>query len=119
MEKKVMLVIMDGWGYGKDYPGNAVKLAKTPVFDENIKKYPNTSIKASGLDVGLPDGQMGNSEVGHMNIGAGRIIYQDLTQITKDIQDEVFFENEHLVKAVKLAKENGKALHLCTRYFRW
>lgn len=112
MEKKVMLVIMDGWGYGKDYPGNAVMLADTPVFDENIKKYPNTSIKASGLDVGLPDGQMGNSEVGHMNIGAGRIIYQDLTQITKDIEDEVFFDNEYFVKAVKLAKENGKALHL-------
>lgn len=112
MEKKVMLIIMDGWGYGKDYPGNAVLQANTPVFDANIKNYPNTSIKASGLDVGLPEGQMGNSEVGHMNIGAGRIIYQDLTQITKDIKEGVFFENPHLLKAVQKAKENGKALHL-------
>lgn len=112
MDKKVMLIIMDGWGYGKDYPGNAVMLANTPVFDNNIKTYPNTSIKASGLDVGLPDGQMGNSEVGHMNIGAGRIIYQDLTQITKDIEEGVFFENKALVDAVKSAKEKNKALHL-------
>ena len=75
MSKKAMLIIMDGWGYAKDYEGNAVLKANTPVFDSNLEKYPNTSIKASGLDVGLPEGQMGNSEVGHMNIGAGRIIY--------------------------------------------
>lgn len=112
MNKKVMLIIMDGWGYGKDYPGNAVKLANTPVFDENLKKYPNTSITASGLDVGLPEGQMGNSEVGHMNIGAGRVIYQDLTLISKEIEDGKFYENEHLVKAVEDAKKNDKALHL-------
>ena len=103
---------MDGWGNGKDYPGNAVKLANTPVFDNNLKTYPNTTIKASGLDVGLPEGQMGNSEVGHLNIGAGRIIYQDLTLISKEIKEGQFFENEYLVKAVKLAKENDKALHL-------
>ncbi|MFL8888838.1 2,3-bisphosphoglycerate-independent phosphoglycerate mutase [Helcococcus kunzii] len=112
MNKKVMLIIMDGWGYGKDYPGNAVKLANTPVFDKNIKMYPNTSIKASGLDVGLPEGQMGNSEVGHMNIGAGRIIYQDLTLISKEIEEGVFYNNQYLVEAVKKAKENNKALHL-------
>ena len=112
MSKKAMLIIMDGWGYGKDYEGNAVLKANTPVFDSNLEKYPNTSIKASGLDVGLPDGQMGNSEVGHMNIGAGRIIYQDLTQISKDIEEGIFFKNEKLVKAVKQAKEAGKALHL-------
>ena len=112
MNKKAMLIIMDGWGYGKDYEGNAVLKANTPVFDSNLEKYPNTSIKASGLDVGLPEGQMGNSEVGHMNIGAGRIIYQDLTQISKDIEEGIFFKNEKLVKAVKQAKEAGKALHL-------
>lgn len=112
MNKKAMLIIMDGWGLGKDYEGNAVSLADTPVYDENLKKYPNTKIKASGLDVGLPEGQMGNSEVGHLNIGAGRIIYQDLTLISKEIEEGTFFEREALVKAVKKAKENDKSLHL-------
>ena len=112
MKKRVMLVIMDGLGYGKDYPGNAVRLAKKPNLDRLVANYPNTSIKASGLDVGLPDGQMGNSEVGHLNIGSGRIIYQDLSLITKEIEDGDFFENEALVGAVKSAKDNGKALHL-------
>lgn len=112
MSKKAMLIIMDGWGLGKDYEGNAVSLANTPVFDENLKKYPHTTIKASGLDVGLPEGQMGNSEVGHLNIGAGRIIYQDLTLISKEIEEGEFYNREALVNAVKAAKEADKALHL-------
>lgn len=112
MKKRVMLVIMDGLGYGKDYEGNAVNLAKKPNLDRLIKEYPNTSIKASGLDVGLPKGQMGNSEVGHLNIGSGRIVYQDLSLITKEIEEGSFFENDALVKAVNSAKNNGKALHL-------
>lgn len=112
MSKKAILVIMDGWGIGKDYAGNAVALANTPVYDNNLKVYPNTTILASGLDVGLPEGQMGNSEVGHLNIGAGRIIYQDLTLISKEINEGTFFEKEKLVQAVKNAKENDKALHL-------
>lgn len=112
MKKRVMLVIMDGLGYGRDYPGNAVKLANKPNLDWLIKEFPNTSIKASGLDVGLPDGQMGNSEVGHLNIGSGRIVYQDLSLITKEIQDGDFFKNEALLNVVRSAKDNGKALHL-------
>ncbi len=112
MNKKAMLIIMDGWGIGKDYPGNAVKLANTPVYDKNLKIYPNTTITASGLNVGLPEGQMGNSEVGHLNIGAGRIIYQDLTLISKEIEEGLFFENEKLIKAITEAKEKNKALHL-------
>lgn len=112
MKKRVMLVIMDGLGYGRDYPGNAVNLANKPNLDRFIKEYPNTSIKASGLDVGLPDGQMGNSEVGHLNIGSGRVVYQDLSLITKEIKEGQFFENETLLNAVKSAKDNNKALHL-------
>lgn len=112
MKKRVMLVIMDGLGCGRTYPGNAVKLANTPNLDRFFKEYPNTTIKASGLDVGLPDGQMGNSEVGHLNIGSGRVIYQDLSLITKEIKEGAFYENEALIKAVETAKANGKALHL-------
>ena len=112
MKKRVMLVIMDGLGYGIDYPGNAVNLANKPNLDRLFAKYPNTSIKASGNDVGLPDGQMGNSEVGHLNIGSGRVIYQDLSLITKEIEDGDFFSNEALEGAVLNAKENKKGLHL-------
>lgn len=110
--KKAMLIILDGWGCGKDYPGNAVMLAKTPVFDNLIKTYPHTTLSASGLSVGLPEGQMGNSEVGHLNIGSGRIIYQELTKISKAINDGVFFTNPALVESVEHAKKAGKSLHL-------
>ena len=86
MKNKVtMLMILDGFGINENKDGNAIKLAKTPNIDELMKKYPTTKIYTSGLNVGLPDGQMGNSEVGHTNIGAGRIVYQELTRITKSI----------------------------------
>ena len=110
--KKVMLMILDGWGLGKDYPGNAVELGNTPNFDNLWKNYPHTKLIASGEDVGLPEGQMGNSEVGHLNIGAGRIIYQELTKISKKIREGSFFDNEALNKAIDEAKKNHKKLHL-------
>ena len=110
MKKPVALIIMDGFGESNNTIGNAVKEAKTPNLDRIEKTYPTTLIKASGLDVGLPDGQMGNSEVGHTNIGAGRIVYQDLTRITKSIQDGDFFTNEVLVKAMENGKEH--AVHI-------
>ena len=109
----LMLCILDGFGWvpGETY-GNAIVAAKTPNLDKLFAIYPYTTIGASGMDVGLPDGQMGNSEVGHTNIGAGRIVYQELTRITKSIQDGDFFENEALKAAMTSAKESGKALHL-------
>jgi len=103
---------MDGYGIRKDENGNAIKQAHAGVVERLIKEWPSTQLGASGLDVGLPDGQMGNSEVGHLNMGAGRIIYQDLTRITKEIQDGDFFKNEELLKAVENAKNNDKALHI-------
>ncbi|PBI39756.1 phosphoglycerate mutase (2,3-diphosphoglycerate-independent) [Clostridioides difficile] len=106
MKKPVALIIMDGFGYNKDVKGNAIAESKTPNLDRIKKEYPNTLINASGLDVGLPDGQMGNSEVGHTNIGAGRIVYQDLTRITKSIKDGDFFTNKVLCEAMDNAKEN-------------
>ena len=107
-----MLMILDGFGYREEKNGNAVKGAKTPNLDKLFKSYPNTLIGASGLDVGLPDGQMGNSEVGHTNIGAGRIVYQELTRITKAVNDGDFFNNEALIQAMENCKNNGSALHL-------
>ncbi len=111
-KKPLALIIMDGWGENKETQFNAVSNAKTPVLDDLCKRFANTTIEASGIDVGLPDGQMGNSEVGHTNIGAGRIVYQELTRITKAIKDGDFFENETLCKAVDLAKNNDKAVHI-------
>ena len=93
-KKPLALIIMDGWGDNKDSQFNAVTNAKTPVLDALNAKYAHTDIQASGIDVGLPDGQMGNSEVGHTNIGAGRIVYQELTRITKAIADGDFFKNK-------------------------
>lgn len=110
--KKVMLMILDGWGIGKSYEGNAISLANTPNFDSLIKNYPNTKLDASGLAVGLPEGQMGNSEVGHLNIGAGKVVYQDLTKITKSIDDGDFFNNEKFLSAIDHAKKNNSKLHL-------
>ncbi len=111
-KKPVVLLIMDGFGLNDNPKANAVYEANTPVIDELMKKYPYVKGYASGLAVGLPDGQMGNSEVGHMNMGAGRIVYQELTRITKEIEDGDFFENEALLAAVNNAKANGGALHL-------
>ncbi len=110
MKKPVALIIMDGYGYTSETKGNAVAAANTPNLDRISKEYPSTLINASGLDVGLPNGQMGNSEVGHTNIGAGRIVYQDLTRITKAIKDGEFFNNEVLCQAMENAKD--KALHI-------
>ncbi len=92
--KRVLLCIMDGWGINKDCPKDAVKAAKTPNFDRLKSEEKYTQINASGEFVGLPDGQMGNSEVGHLNLGAGRIVYQDLTRINNAIKDGSFFENK-------------------------
>lgn len=108
----IALIIMDGYGLNPETKGNAIYEAKKPYLDRYFKEYPNSKLSASGLSVGLPDGQMGNSEVGHTNIGAGRVVYQMLVKITKDIEDGTFFENVALVDAMKSAKENGKALHL-------
>lgn len=112
MKKPLALIILDGFGYNPDNYGNAITAANTPNIDAMLKKYPHTLIGASGMDVGLPDGQMGNSEVGHTNIGAGRIVYQELTRITKSIQDGDFFSNDALKKAVENCKKNHSALHL-------
>ncbi|WP_066503610.1 2,3-bisphosphoglycerate-independent phosphoglycerate mutase [Abyssisolibacter fermentans] len=106
------LIILDGWGLGADYPGNAIKKAKTPNYNKLIKQYPNTKLKASGLSVGLPEGQMGNSEVGHLNIGAGRVVYQELTRITKATQNGEFFKKQEFLNAIENAKKNNGKLHL-------
>lgn len=111
-KKPLVLLIMDGWGYRPDMPDNAVSNANTPVLDQLCKDYANDLISASGMDVGLPDGQMGNSEVGHTNIGAGRTVYQNLTKVTKSIQDGDFFENEAFVKAIDKAVSADKAVHI-------
>ncbi len=112
MKKPVVLCIMDGFGYNPSDYGNAIRAAKTPRLDELMKDNPMTYIGASGLDVGLPDGQMGNSEVGHTNIGAGRVVYQELTRITKSIQDGDFYQNEAFLGAVENCKAHDSALHL-------
>lgn len=111
-KKPVVLMVLDGYGLNDKTEGNAIAMAKTPVMDRLMKECPFAPGNASGLAVGLPDGQMGNSEVGHMNIGAGRIIYQDLTSITKAIEDGDFFTNEALSEAVHNCKKNHSDLHL-------
>ena len=105
------LIIMDGYGLNKTTEGNAVYAAKKPNLDKYFATCPNSQLSASGLDVGLPDGQMGNSEVGHTNIGAGRVVYQMLVKISKDIQDGEFFENKVLLDAMENCKKNDSALH--------
>ena len=110
MKKPLVLMILDGFGIAPS-EGNAIAAAKHPNLDQIFAENPHTQIGASGMDVGLPDGQMGNSEVGHTNIGAGRIVYQELTRITKSAQDGDMDKNEALLKAMNNAKENGKALH--------
>ena len=106
------LIILDGYGYTTQMEGNAVAQAPSPNLDAFYENNPHTHIVASGLGVGLPEGQMGNSEVGHLNLGAGRVVYQELTRITKAIEDGDFFKNEALLKGVKNAKENGGAFHV-------
>ncbi|MBR5495812.1 MAG: 2,3-bisphosphoglycerate-independent phosphoglycerate mutase, partial [Oscillospiraceae bacterium] len=112
MKKPVALIILDGFGHNESDYGNAIVSAKTPNIDKIFLENPMTYIGAAGMDVGLPDGQMGNSEVGHTNIGAGRVVYQELTRISKSIKDGDFFQNEVLIDAVKLSIANGGALHL-------
>ena len=112
MTPLVVLVILDGWGLAPAGPGNAIELADTPVFDDLWAHYPRTTIAASGEAVGLPPGQMGNSEVGHLTIGAGRVLFQDLMRVNKAIEDGSFFENEALVSAFRRARERGAAVHL-------
>ena len=111
-KKPTVLMILDGYGLNENTNGNAVAQAATPVMDKLMAEYPFVKGNASGMAVGLPDGQMGNSEVGHLNMGAGRIVYQDLTKITKAIQDGDFFENKALLAACENVKNNGSALHL-------
>ncbi|MFD0674750.1 2,3-bisphosphoglycerate-independent phosphoglycerate mutase [Cohnella sp. GCM10027633] len=110
--KPVALIILDGFGLRQETHGNAVAQANKPNYDRYWNAYPHTTLVACGEAVGLPEGQMGNSEVGHLNIGAGRIVYQDLTRITKSIRDEEFYANETLLGAIRHAKTNGKKLHL-------
>ena len=113
MEKKLaMLMILDGFGINENTDGNAVKLANTPNIDKLMKKYPTTEMYTSGLKVGLPEGQMGNSEVGHTNIGAGRIVYQELTKITKSIEDGDFFAIPEFIEAIENCKKHNSKLHI-------
>lgn len=111
-KKPTVLMILDGFGLNEKSDGNAVAQANTPVLDKMMQEYPFVKGYASGLAVGLPDGQMGNSEVGHLNMGAGRIVYQELTRISKEIEDGDFFKNEALLSAVENCKKNGSDLHL-------
>jgi 2,3-bisphosphoglycerate-independent phosphoglycerate mutase len=110
--KKTILLILDGWGNGKPYKGNAINLARKPNFDKLVATYPYAELKTSGEDVGLPEGQMGNSEVGHMNIGAGRVVYQQLVLINKSFRDKEVHQNTILLDALKYAKLNEKNIHL-------
>ena len=113
MEKKpIMLMILDGFGTNENKDGNAVELANTPNIDKLMKKYPTATGYTSGLSVGLPEGQMGNSEVGHTNIGAGRIVYQELTRITKSIEDGNFFSIPEFIEAIENCKKNNSKLHI-------
>jgi 2,3-bisphosphoglycerate-independent phosphoglycerate mutase len=111
-KKSTVLIILDGWGYRENPESNAIYHAKTPVLDDLMANRPNMLIETSGMAVGLPDGQMGNSEVGHVNLGAGRIVYQDFTRITKAIADKEFQQNPALVNTVENAVSNNKAIHV-------
>ena len=112
MKKPILLAILDGYGLNDNENGNAIKAAKTPNMDKYFEKYPNTRLMCSGMAVGLPDGQMGNSEVGHTNIGAGRVVYQELTRISKSIDDGEFFENDALIKASENCLKSNSAMHI-------
>lgn len=112
ISKPIVLIVMDGWGVSQDYSGNAVTQAKTSVFARLIAEYPTTTLRASGESVGLPWGEMGNSEVGHLSLGLGRIMYQDLPRINKEVSEGSFYRNEVLLKAIRHAKKNNSKLHL-------
>ena len=112
VDKKVLLMILDGWGKGDHSKGDVVWSAHPEYLNALEANYPHAQLRTDGENVGLPAGQMGNSEVGHLNMGAGRIVYQDLTKITKAIQDGDFFENPALLAACKNVKENDSSLHL-------
>ncbi len=112
MAKKALLMILDGWGIGNKGKADVIYNTPTPYWDSLIANYPNSQLAASGENVGLPDGQMGNSEVGHLNIGAGRVVYQDLVKINKACEDNSILQNPEVVKAFSYAKENGKSVHL-------
>ena len=111
MAKKALLMILDGWGIGNHSKSDAISSTPTPYWDYLVKTYPHSQLQASGENVGLPDGQMGNSEVGHLNIGAGRVLYQDLVKINKACQDGSILENPEIVNAFTYARDNGKAIH--------
>src|SRR6185295_5683521 len=111
-QKKIILIIMDGWGLGKVASADAIQHANAPFTRSLYSKYPNTILTTCGEAVGLPEGQMGNSEVGHLNLGAGRIVYQELQRINVAVRDGSFAKNEVLLNSVRLAKENQKPLHL-------
>jgi 2,3-bisphosphoglycerate-independent phosphoglycerate mutase len=110
-QKKLALIILDGWGFGRDDGSNAILAAKTPFFDYLLKTYPNSKLEASGTAVGLPAGQMGNSEVGHMNLGAGRVVYQELGRIHRAVEDNELIENPVLKDAFQYANKSGKNVH--------
>src|SRR5205809_6377815 len=109
---RAILIIMDGWGLGKLYSSDAIQHAKTPFVSSLYSKYPNTTLTTCGEAVGLPEGQMGNSEVGHLNLGAGRIVYQELQRINVAVRDGSFQKNEVLLNAIRFAKKNNKPFHL-------
>src|SRR5258706_14094079 len=108
-----VLIVMDGWGINPRKEGNAIALASTPTIDKLGLKWPHTAVKTSGEAVGLPDGQMGNSEVGHQNIGAGKRVLQDYTRVSESIKDGSFFQNPALLKAIEHVKKNSSQLHMC------
>src|SRR6201981_3613761 len=108
--KPLILIILDGWGYRAETKANAIALARKPVYDRLLREYPNTLIHTSGQYVGLPENQMGNSEVGHLNIGAGRIVHMDSTRIELMIQNDEFFSNPTLLAAIKNARNGGRRL---------
>ncbi|NTW58710.1 MAG: 2,3-bisphosphoglycerate-independent phosphoglycerate mutase, partial [Nitrospirae bacterium] len=110
--RPVILVVLDGWGINMHKEGNAVAAARAPIYNSLIRDHPHTVLQASGEHVGLPEGQMGNSEVGHLNLGAGRIVYQDITRITKSIREGDFARNPALISAMETAKKNHAPLHL-------
>src|SRR5580704_11102077 len=112
MAKPIVLTILDGWGYRPETHGNAIALARKPVYDSLLRDFPNTLLRASDHFVGLPDGQMGNSEVGHLNLGAGRIVRMDMTRIDTAIADRSLFTDPTLVHAYELAAQQDRALHL-------
>src|SRR5689334_1931300 len=110
--KPILLTVLDGWGYRAESKGNAIALARKPNYDKLLAQFPNTLIHTSGPSVGLPEGQMGNSEVGHLNIGAGRIVLMDITRIDLMIQNGEFFANPVLLDVMKNARSGGRRLHL-------